>query len=114
MLLALISLRPIAEVGGHTEICQSVKGCQGRALLVSEWSMSGTRWAKPLHGSSAWVSSSARLRPASLRPDCPAGSGACGRPGQKRPSGGGVTALHELHAAGVATALASDNVRDQF
>ena len=32
----------------------------------------------------------------------------------RTPQWRGVTALHELHAAGVATALASDNVRDQF
>lgn len=32
----------------------------------------------------------------------------------RTPQWRGVTALHELHAGGVPTALASDNVRDQF
>ena len=32
----------------------------------------------------------------------------------RTPQWRGVTALHELQAAGVPTALASDNVRDQF
>ena len=60
----------------------------GRALLVNEWSMSGTRWAKPLHDSSEWVSRPASLIPACSETQLPGRIGRMWATGPERPSGG--------------------------